>query len=502
MIRNTFFSASLLFAVFVLPIGCDDGSGTSTGETTTTTATGGSGGTAGTGGGGTGGTTGGTAGSGGSPVCDPGSTQTCYEGPDGTAEVGSCKSGTATCLQDGSGFGPCEGQVLPIEENCTTLEDDDCDGTANEGDAGCVCNPGEQTDCYEGPDGTVGVGLCVAGKSTCADDGKSWGSCEGQVLPTDETCLTAGDDDCDGETNEGGAACTCIPGTMSTCYSGPPSTLGKGLCTSGMQMCNDQGTGFGPCMGEVLPEPETCLTTVDDDCDGQVNESGMGCVCPPNTMVSCYTGPMGTQGVGVCKSGLALCNDQGTQLGACMNQVLPAVETCNTTVDDDCDGQVNESGAGCVCLPNSTAPCYSGPSGTEGVGICKAGTKTCNAQGTAYGGCAGEVLPAAETCASPGDENCNGQSNEGCPVTYSANVQPIFFAKCGGCHTGGGSGGHNIGVSYADTQLSSYYCPGQTKGQCALVRIQNGTMPPGGVPMVTPAEQATIQAWINGGMLP
>jgi hypothetical protein len=270
-------------------------------------------------------------------------------------------------------------------------------------------------------------------------------------------------------------------------------------------------------MGEVLPQPETCNTPIDDDCNGQVNEGGAGCVCPPNQMVACYSGPAGTQGVGICKAGLALCNAQGTALGPCMGEVLPQAETCNTPVDDNCNGQINEGGAGCVCLPNSTASCYSGPSGTAGVGICKAGTKTCNAQGTAYGACVGEVDPAAsEDCATPTDDNCNGQVNEGCAgtVTYAGQVKPILQAHCAPCHTSFGSGGANLASVYADTQLASYYCPGKTKGACALVRIQDGSMPQGagctGKPALdagnaaclTAAEQATIQAWITGGQLP
>ncbi len=501
--RTTTLWASLLIWVGpLLCTGCEDGPilPYSTGGAG---GAGGAGGTAGSvGTAGTGGTagSGGSGGTGGAPVCAPGTLEGCYEGTPGTAGVGVCAPGQRTCLPDGTGFGACEGQTLPSTEACSTAADDDCDGTANEMDAGCACIPGDTTACYDGPAGTMGTGLCVAGQATCAADGLAWGSCEGQVLPADETCDTQGDDDCDGETNEGGAGCACLPGSVTPCYSGPPSTLGNGLCTTGMQACNDQGTGYGQCLDEVVPEPETCTTPEDDDCDGETNEGGDGCVCTPNAMTPCYTGPVGTLGLGICKGGLATCNAQGTVLGACIGQITPAPETCNTSGDDDCDGATNEEGAGCVCQPGTSAPCYSGPAGTTGVGQCMAGTKACNSQGTAYAACTGEVLPAVESCLAPGDEDCDGQSDEGCggPVTYTADVQPIFAAKCGPCHTGSGSGSHNIGTSYADTQLASYYCLGQTKGECALVRIQNGSMP--GSPAVTPAEQAIIQVWINQGM--
>jgi hypothetical protein len=62
------------------------------------------------------------------------------------------------------------------------------------------------------------------------------------------------------------------------------------------------------------------------------------------------------------------------------------------------------------CTPGKTKPCYSGPAGTEGVGICKGGTATCNAQGDGYGDCAGETLPApADDCAAKIDADCDGR---------------------------------------------------------------------------------------------
>ncbi len=137
-------------------------------------------------------------------------------------------------------------------------------------------------------------------------------------------------------------------------------------------------------------------------------------VCTPLSTESCYTGPAGTQGVGACKAGTKTCAEDGSGFGACIGQVLPAPETCNTPDDDDCDGKVNEEGAGCVCLPGTTQSCYSGPAGTAGVGACKAGTRTCNAQGTAFGPCMGEVLPATESCLTPVDDDCDGAANEGC----------------------------------------------------------------------------------------
>jgi len=51
------------------------------------------------------------------------------------------------------------------------------------------------------------------------------------------------------------------------------------------------------------------------------------------------------------------------------------------------------------------------PAGTRGVGLCKAGERTC--QAGVFGGCEGQVLPAAESC-NGADDNCDGTVDEGC----------------------------------------------------------------------------------------
>ncbi|WP_437750990.1 MopE-related protein [Sorangium sp. So ce1389] len=380
------------------------GSGGSGGDTSVSSSgSGGSGGDGGDGGQG-----------GGGAVCTPGSQVACpYSGPPGTQGVGRCTAGLRTCDESGTGYGPCEGEVLPAPEDCSAAEDEDCDGLADGDDADCVCVPGTEVICYSGDLDTLGVGACKAGTARCREDGSGFGPCLGEVLPAAETCLTPADDDCDGQTNEEGAGCACLPGEVIPCYSGPPGTEGTGRCAGGTARCDAQGTGFGPCEGEVVPAPETCATPVDDDCDGQTNEEGAGCACLPDAIVPCYSGPPGTEGVGRCVGGTARCRPDGTQLGPCVGEVLPAPETCLTPLDDDCDGQVNEEGASCVCPPSQRVSCYSGPPGTADVGVCASGTALCDAQGTSLGPCEGEALPQPESCATPADDDCDGEVNEG-----------------------------------------------------------------------------------------
>jgi hypothetical protein len=72
-------------------------------------------------------------------------------------------------------------------------------------------------------------------------------------------------------------------------------------------------------------------------------------------------------------------------------------------------------------------PCYTGPSNTEGVGTCAAGISTCAGDGTGYGPCEGEVLPATEACGNSLDEDCDGLEQEPSCLTSSGLVVRYFI---------------------------------------------------------------------------
>jgi Notch-like protein len=118
---------------------------------------------------------------------------------------------------------------------------------------------------------------------------------------------------------------------------------------------------------------------------------------------------------GVCVS--AICGD-GVRNGTedCDGADMGA-ETCEslgfTGGTLACSSTCTYDTSGCSsaeCTSGQTRPCYSGPAGTGGVGICQGGTQTCTA-GT-WGACVGEVLPQAETCNGL-DDNCNGVVDDG-----------------------------------------------------------------------------------------
>jgi hypothetical protein len=64
------------------------------------------------------------------------------------------------------------------------------------------------------------------------------------------------------------------------------------------------------------------------------------CACEPGEKIDCYTGPMGTEDVGICHGGQRTCNDQGTAFGPCEGEQTPEQETCNDNTDKNCDGQL------------------------------------------------------------------------------------------------------------------------------------------------------------------
>lgn len=77
----------------------------------------------------TGDTEGGSSSSGGPEPesCMPDETRDCYSGLPETEDVGMCHGGTQTCQADAT-WGPCEGEVPPLGEDCFTPDDENCDG--------------------------------------------------------------------------------------------------------------------------------------------------------------------------------------------------------------------------------------------------------------------------------------------------------------------------------------------------------------------------------------
>ena len=135
----------------------------------------------------------------------------------------------------------------------------------------------------------------------------------------------------------------------------------------------------------------------------------------------CYSGaPATIVPGGICAQGVETCGAAGWS-GACEGEILPApADVCGNGLDDDCDKLADED---CLCVPNQAEPCYSGPDGSVGVGICTAGTATCDSTGSALGACVGQVVPGpVELCFNGLDDDCNNLQDESCVLEVPVNV--------------------------------------------------------------------------------
>src|SRR5438477_6238529 len=138
--------------------------------------------------------------------------------------------------------------------------------------------------------------------------------------------------DCDGNASNGcesNVACSCTPGATQSCYSGPANTAGVGPCKAGTQTCNISGDGWGPCLGQIVPDVELCNDGIDQDCNGVADDV-------PDRDGDGWT---------ICNGDC--CDEPGT-CGANPAAINPgAFEVAGNMVDDDCDGNVDNAIAGC-----------------------------------------------------------------------------------------------------------------------------------------------------------
>lgn len=141
---------------------------------------------------------------------------------------------------------------------------------------------------------------------------------------------------------------------------------------------------------KIFPGAGEQCDGIDNNCNETIDE---------DTSRQCYTGPAGTSGTGVCKKGSLNC--ENGEYSSCTGEITPADEVCDGK-DNNCNGMTDE---------NISHPCYTGPAGTVGTGLCQEGIANC--ENGEFPSCAGEITPADELCDDL-DNNCNGQVDEGC----------------------------------------------------------------------------------------
>ena len=429
----------------------------------------------------------------------------CYDGPANSLDpvtgvpMGACKRGAFDCT-GGVLSAVCAGQVTPRPDDCSCPEcpsgqDLSCDGQI----AQCgACVNGTSRPCYDGPSGTANQGSCKTGLQTCVD--LNWTACrvctaaeaalpappaDCEVLPAAEVCNNAIDEDCNGvaESWPGSVQCgECQSGTSRSCYEGPPSTAGVGLCLAGTQGCVNGK--WDACQNQRKPSPELC-NGLDDDCANGVDngaECGAGFACRNGVCVydfcdgievgcaegyNCVSGHCEPANCGgatcpageICSSGLCVSPNAGLR---CAFPSTPAGGFC-------AGGGCYEAGCatGQLCLNGSCAadPC-------SGI-ICPGGT-FCR-QGDCVQACAFVPCAAGQRCDVDGFCVADACAGKSCgPTQICANGACVADSCAGlGCPHGQVC----VGATCLDDPCAGILCPvGQCQdGQCFATGSNAGT---------------------------
>ncbi len=331
------------------------------------------------------------------------------------------------CFQSNNGVEACDG----IDNDCDGAVDEGINLTTDVNNCG-ACN--HECQFFEATAHCANMTCGFDRATDCAPgyfdiNHQQADGCEYQCAPTNgsvEKCDLV-DNDCDGAVDETFAFQTDV-NNCSRCglvcqfpHAAPHCTA----ATCGFNPATDCQPGFFDADGLQINGCEyACVKTnggietcdgIDNDCNGVADDNPVdaGAAC---SSVMPAKGACVANGVTTCSAGALVCT------GA----TVPVPESCNN-VDDNCNGTVDDG---------VTQGCYTGPTNTSGIGVCRNGTASCAAG--VFGACAGQIVPSAELCNGL-DDDCDGMIDDGpggMPITQTCYTGPGGTAGVGTCVSG------------------------------------------------------------------
>lgn len=325
-------------------------------------------------------------------ACEAQSTKVCDDG--NVCTTNGCDSKTGSCVSAHVG----DGKVCSLADKC--VKSSACKSGACAAKDSVPCNDSKPctTDACDAKTGKcvftqMKTGAACNDGSKCTETAKcDAGECKmaTQVVCKDGKVCTV--DGCDAKTG-----CTFVPVVGSL-----PCPVGESgsLCAK-TALCK-----AGACVVETLKTCSDSSPCTAGSCDAKTGKCEYS---PASNGTSCTLADKCVTGT-ICVS------------GKCAGGKQVTCDDDNPCTSDSCDKT-----AGCkhTSVPTGfTVACYEGPSGTLGVGNCKSGNTQCDAQGKP-GVCSGQTLPKGTDWCGNGNEDCDGEINEDCTITYK------IAATCG-----------------------------------------------------------------------
>ena len=333
--------------------------------------------------------------------CDDITDEACDDDNDDFCDVNVGLVGLPTvCPLGGMDCNDFDASVNPGNPEACDNKDNNCGGGIDEG-------------CDDDNDGYCDAGLAYVLSATCEHGGGDCDDGDQTVNPEGtELCATLADDDCSGTPNDVDAI-GCQQFNADLDGDGAGSSLSQCQCYPETPFTADNASDCADGDPEVHPGAlENCDTLVDDNCDGLFSsDNAIGCT------EHFFDGDNDNWGTGaprcLCTPDGGFTADKGGDCNDSTTSVHPGMlEICFNGQDDNCSGSDNDEDA-LACQP------FYFDSDGDGWGVEGDTRCLCTGEG-AYsalnpGDCndsMAAVHPAAtEQCATPFDDNCDGDLN-------------------------------------------------------------------------------------------